>query len=160
MRILTLKMAAVKKKKTRRRSEECCFLHGTRLFLRYDNALLLEIIVNQIWWWIVIAKARRHYNETKGWMVLEFFKSLLGDNTQKLGIWIHEGGGCQVAKERKDRMGLWLRLFKKISAHWMVEYPPPPGATVLSNAYLLDSNLSLTAVDSAIHLLNKLGLEL
>ena len=43
----------------------------------------------------------------------------------------------------------------------MVEYPPPPpGATVLSNAYLLDSNLSLTAVDSAIHLLNKLGLEL
>ena len=38
--------------------------------------------------------------------------------------------------------------------------PPPPGATVLSNAYLLDSNLSLTAVDSAIHLLNKLGLEL
>ena len=39
-------------------------------------------------------------------------------------------------------------------------HPPPPGATVLSNAYLLDSNLSLTAVDSAIHLLNKLGLEL
>lgn len=38
--------------------------------------------------------------------------------------------------------------------------PPPPRATVLSNAYLLDSNLSLTAVDSAIHLLNKLGLEL
>ena len=38
--------------------------------------------------------------------------------------------------------------------------PPPPPATVLSNAYLLDSNLSLTAVDSAIHLLNKLGLEL
>lgn len=38
--------------------------------------------------------------------------------------------------------------------------PPPPGVTVLSNAYLLDSNLSLTAVDSAIHLLNKLGLEL
>ena len=37
---------------------------------------------------------------------------------------------------------------------------PPPRATVLSNAYLLDSNLSLTAVDSAIHLLNKLGLEL
>ena len=38
--------------------------------------------------------------------------------------------------------------------------PPPTGATVLSNAYLLDSNLSPTAVDSAIHLLNKLGLEL
>ena len=160
MRILTLKMAAVKKKKTRRRSEECCFLHGTRLFLRYDNALLLEIIVNQIWWWIVIAKARRHYNETKGWMVLEFFKSLLGDNTQKLGVWIREGGGCQVAKERKDRMGFWLRLLKKNLCPLDGGIPPPPGATVLSNAYLLDSNLSLTAVDSAIHLLNKLGLEL
>lgn len=82
---------------------------------------------------------------------------------------MREGGGCQVAKERKDRKGVRLRLFKKwttlstgkISIHWMVEYsPPPPGATVLSNTYLLDSNLSLTAVDSAIHLLNKLGLEL
>ena len=40
-------------------------------------------------------------------------------------------------------------------------YPPEKSlSTVLSNAYLLDSNLSLTAVDSAIHLLNKLGLEL
>ena len=47
---------------------------------------------------------------------------------------------------------------KSLSTGWW--NTPPPGATVLSNAYLLDSNLSLTAVDSAIHLLNKLGLEL
>ena len=49
---------------------------------------------------------------------------------------------------------------KSLSTGWWNTPPPPPGATVLSNAYLLDSNLSLTAVDSAIHLLNKLGLEL
>lgn len=48
---------------------------------------------------------------------------------------------------------------KSLSTGWW-NTPPPPGATVLSNTYLLDSNLSLTAVDSAIHLLNKLGLEL
>ena len=65
-------------------------------------------------------------------------------------------------------MGFWLRLFKKVdnAIHWKNlcpldgGIPPPPRATVLSNAYLLDSNLSLTAVDSAIHLLSKLGLEL
>ena len=47
---------------------------------------------------------------------------------------------------------------KSLSTGWW--NTSPPRATVLSNAYLLDSNLSLTAVDSAIHLLNKLGLEL
>ena len=59
-------------------------------------------------------------------------------------------------------MGFWLRLLKKnlCPLDGGIPSPPPPGATVLSNAYLLDSNLSLTAVDSAIHLLNKLGLEL
>ena len=56
---------------------------------------------------------------------------------------------AQVAQKKSLSTGWWNTLS-----------PPPPGATVLSNAYLLDSNLSLTAVDSAIHLLNKLGLEL
>lgn len=67
--------------------------------------------------------------------------------------------GCKRAQRP---YGVLAQVVQKISVHWMVEYPPPspPGATVLSNAYLLDSNLSLTAVDSAIHLLNKLGLEL
>ena len=67
---------------------------------------------------------------------------------------------ARLQKSAKTVWGSGSGCSKKISVQWMVEYPPPPGATVLSNAYLLDSNLSLTAVDSAIHLLNKLGLEL
>ena len=69
---------------------------------------------------------------------------------------------ARLQKSAKTVWGSGSGFSKKISVPWVVEYPPPPppGATVLSNAYLLDSNLSLTAVDSAIHLLNKLGLEL
>lgn len=62
------------------------------------------------------------------------------------------GSGCSKSGQRYPPE-------KSLSTGWW-NTPPPPGATVLSNAYLLDSNLSLTAVDSAIHLLNKLGLEL
>ena len=67
--------------------------------------------------------------------------------------------GCKRAQRP---YGVLAQVAKKksLSTGWWNTLPPPPGATVLSNAYLLDSNLSLTAVDSAIHLLIKLGLEL
>ena len=63
------------------------------------------------------------------------------------------GSGCSKSGQRYPPE-------KSLSTGWWNTPPPPPGATVLSNAYLLDSNLSLTAVDSATHLLNKMGLEL
>ena len=67
---------------------------------------------------------------------------------------------ARLQKSAKTVWGCGSGCSKKSLPTGWWNTPPPPGATVLSNAYLLDSNLSLTAVDSAIHLLNKLGLEL